>query len=178
MKISLISSLILAALFFSACQEKPSHDRSSNRVENDNTQRGSNQENVQSQQIDPSAVQQNATAQGEAATEVEPGNAEFSFEKDAHDFGRVVEGEKVTYQFKFTNTGSEPLIISDASAGCGCTVPDYSRAPVRPGETGFLEVSYNSHNRPHGQFNQTVTITANTTPNTTRLRVSGNVVER
>ena len=80
-------------------------------------------------------------------------------------------GKKI---FKFTNTGSEPLIIEDAKGSCGCTVPVYPKEPIKPGETGEIEVEY-SPGKQQGAQSKTVTITANTDPITTTLNISANV---
>lgn len=100
----------------------------------------------------------------------------ISFTKTNHDFGTLKEGIRVNEKFKFTNTGSEPLIITNAKGSCGCTVPDYPRNPIPPGGTGEIVVEYNSTNR-SGNVTNTVTITANTQPAETTLRISANVVK-
>jgi hypothetical protein len=107
------------------------------------------------------------------------GNAEdapvMTFEKDVHDFGKIIQGEKVSYQFKFTNTGSSDLLITDAKGSCGCTVPEYPKSPVKPGGTGVIDVVFDSTGKT-GQQNKKVTITANTVPSTVTLAING-VVE-
>lgn len=97
-----------------------------------------------------------------------------SFAEMEHDFGTIEQNTTNPKTFTFTNTGSEPLVISDAKGSCGCTVPDYPRQPIQPGETGEIKVVYS----PGTQVNQqtkTVTITANTEPATTVLRIKANV---
>ncbi len=69
----------------------------------------------------------------------------------AYDFGSVTDGKKVEYNYRFRNTGNKPLIIASAMASCGCTVPEKPEEPVKPGETGFLKVVFNSSGRV-GQF--------------------------
>lgn len=91
-----------------------------------------------------------------------------------YDFGTVTEGEVVTQTFKFTNTGSEPLIISDAKGSCGCTVPSKPTAPIAPGEEGEVTVQFNSKNK-KGPRNQKVTITANTDPAQSFIYLTGTV---
>ncbi|MCT4665025.1 MAG: DUF1573 domain-containing protein [Flavobacteriales bacterium] len=102
------------------------------------------------------------------------GNAKFEFENTVWNFGDITQGESVSHVFKFKNTGTEPLIISNAKGSCGCTVPTYTRTPIAPGESGELNVTFNSRGKLNKQM-KTVTITANTTPNITRLRVEGNI---
>ena len=94
-------------------------------------------------------------------------NAEF-------DFGNVKEGEKVEHTFKFKNTGKEPLVISNAKGGCGCTVPSWPREPIAPGKSSEIKVVFNSQGKA-GKRNQAVTITANTEPATTTIRLVGEV---
>ncbi len=78
----------------------------------------------------------------------------ISFQETKHDFGTITEGEVVTHAYKFTNSGTHPLIITDAVASCGCTVPSYPKEPVPPGGTGEIVVSFNSKGRPgHQQKN-------------------------
>ncbi|OAV45492.1 DUF1573 domain-containing protein [Lewinella sp. 4G2] len=90
------------------------------------------------------------------------------------DFGTVTEGEIVTHTFPFKNTGSEPLIVSDAKGSCGCTVPSKPTAPIAPGETGEITVQFNSKNK-QGPRNQKVTVTANTNPAQTFIYLTGTV---
>ena len=95
-------------------------------------------------------------------------------EGGTYDFGTVTEGEIVTQTFNFKNTGSEPLIISDAKGSCGCTVPSKPTAPIAPGEDGEITVQFNSKNK-QGQRNQKVTITANTNPAQSFIYLTGTV---
>jgi archaellum component FlaG (FlaF/FlaG flagellin family) len=86
--------------------------------------------------------------------------AEMTFEKETHDFGTIEYASNGTYEFKFKNTGSEPLIITDAKGSCGCTVPTYPKnVPIKPGETQVIKVTYDTK-RPGG-FTKTVTINSN-----------------
>ena len=97
-----------------------------------------------------------------------------NFSKSEHDFGKVISTSENTYRFAFTNTGTEPLIIENAAGSCGCTVPEYPKAPIPPGGTGEIKVVY----KPNGQSGaqqKTVTVTANTEPNQTVLRIKADV---
>ncbi|MEM8938545.1 MAG: DUF1573 domain-containing protein [Bacteroidota bacterium] len=100
----------------------------------------------------------------------------FKFEEDLHDFGTIKDGDVVEHIFKFTNTGEAPLIISDAKATCGCTIPEKPTEPIPVGGEGEIKVRFNSKNKP-GIQNKTVTLTANTWPATHRLRIKANVVK-
>jgi len=99
-------------------------------------------------------------------------SAEFA--EMSYDFGTIQQDSKNTKIFKFTNTGSEPLIIEDAKGSCGCTVPNYPKEPIKPGETGEIEIIY-SPGKQQGAQAKTITITANTNPITTTLNISANV---
>jgi hypothetical protein len=104
------------------------------------------------------------------------GVPQITFKNSEHDFGRVIEGEKITYAFKFTNTGSGNLVITNVSSSCGCTVPEYTNDPVQPGENGNIKVTFDSQNR-KGFQNKTVTVVSNTQPNTKVLRIKAQVIE-
>jgi hypothetical protein len=98
----------------------------------------------------------------------------FQFKEEIHNFGRVIEGEKVNYSFRFKNVGKSDLLISSASASCGCTVPEYPRKPIRTGEDDIIKVSFNTEGR-SGMQSKTVTILANTQPNTKVLTIKAEV---
>ena len=86
-----------------------------------------------------------------------------------HDFGTIKEGEKVTHVYKFKNTGAVPLIIEGVRPSCGCTAPNWTKEPIPVGGTGEVEVVFDSKGKPNAQ-NKTVTVTANTWPQSTVLR--------
>lgn len=88
-------------------------------------------------------------------------NPVMKFDKTEHDFGTIDEGDVVETVFKFTNTGKKELIISKAKASCGCTIPEWPKEPVLPGETGEIKVKFNSYRKPNKQ-NKVVTLTTNT----------------
>jgi hypothetical protein len=98
----------------------------------------------------------------------------IEFEKVEHDFGSVAEGKKVSYTYKFKNTGQAPLIIQGAQPSCGCTAPDWSRNPIPVGGTGFVTAEFDTKGKP-GANTKTITVTANTWPKTTTLRFKANV---
>ena len=121
----------------------------------------------------PSDIVNNPKSAGE---EDRKGVPSISFENNVHDFGRVIEGEKITYAFKFTNPGDGNLVITNVSSSCGCTVPEFTKDPVKPGEKGNIKVTFDSKNR-RGFQNKTVTVVSNTQPNTTVLRIKAQVIE-
>ena len=96
----------------------------------------------------------------------------MSFDELEYDYGTVTAGEKVQYAYKFKNTGSEPLIISNAKGSCGCTVPDWPREPIAPGASSEVLVQFDSSNK-SGNQSKRVTITANTNPAQTFLTIKG-----
>ena len=88
----------------------------------------------------------------------------------SHDFGTITEGEKVEHTFKFTNTGDADLVISSASASCGCTIPSPPKEPIAPGEDGVIKVEFNSAGKSDMQTKD-ITILANTNPVKTTLQI-------
>ena len=102
---------------------------------------------------------------------------QFEFPEMEYDFGNINEGQVVEHLFKFTNNGQAPLVISNITASCGCTSPDWSKAPVKPGEEGFVKVVFNSSSKSGAQA-PTVSIQANTNPTVTRLRLKGTVTPK
>ncbi|MEP6616598.1 MAG: DUF1573 domain-containing protein [Ginsengibacter sp.] len=93
----------------------------------------------------------------------------------AYNFGKVTDGEKVEYNYRFINSGTKPLIISDARASCGCTVPEKPDAPIPPGQTGYLKVVFNSKGRV-GDVHKEITVTSNAYPAFPALQLKGEVV--
>ncbi|MBK8682706.1 MAG: DUF1573 domain-containing protein [Chitinophagales bacterium] len=132
-----------------------------------------NEKNAQDDDLlDTDLIQNSNSAEGTVNADKAP---VMLFERDIHDFGEIIQGEIATTEFKFSNTGKSDLIIASARASCGCTVPEYPKEPIKPGESGVIKVSYNSEGRKDA-FNKTVTITANTIPNENRIKVKGIVV--
>jgi len=99
----------------------------------------------------------------------------IQFAKESHDFGSIKDGDIVETKFSFKNVGDAPLIISNATATCGCTVPEYPKEPIPVGQSGEILVRFNSRNKP-GNQSKTVTITANTYPSVNRVSIRANVL--
>ena len=99
----------------------------------------------------------------------------IKFEKETHDFGLILQGERVSYTFKFKNIGNKNLIVNDASASCGCTVPKFSRKPIAPGDSGEIEVIFDS-NRRSGKQLKSVTVWTNCQPNQIKLQIKSEIV--
>lgn len=100
----------------------------------------------------------------------------IQFTEEIHDFGTVKQDSENQHIFKFKNTGNEPLIISNARGSCGCTVPRYPKDPIPPGGTGEIEVTYKP-GKQKGNQTKTVTVTANTEPSNTVVKITANVEE-
>ena len=92
-----------------------------------------------------------------------------------HDFGIIIQGEKVSHTFKYKNAGKGDLIISHAKASCGCTIPKYSKEPLKSKEEGIIEVIFDSVGR-NGKFSKTVTIRSNSQPNMLKLHITGEII--
>lgn len=160
-------SFAAMALILSACNENKTETNATTGAENSannsaatntpNTSVINNTNTASTQQVDPSKL------------------AAMTFEKYEHNFGKVKEGDKVSYTFKFKNTGANDLIISDARGSCGCTVPQWPKEPVKPGAEGEIKVEYDSKGK-NGVQNKTVSITANTNPSITTLNITTEVI--
>ena len=104
--------------------------------------------------------------------------AEIKFDKLTHDFGTFSEKNPVvTCVFTYTNVGEEPLIINQAIASCGCTVPEYTKTPVKPGEKGEIKVTYNCTGKFPGYFKKSITVRTNGAVEMTRLYIEGDMTE-
>lgn len=99
----------------------------------------------------------------------------IEFEKDIHDFGKVIQGEKVSIGFKFKNTGSADLLIAQANTSCGCTVPTFPKTPIKPGNEGTITVMFDSAGR-KGVQNKTITVVTNCQPSGTVVRIKAMVI--
>jgi Protein of unknown function (DUF1573) len=93
------------------------------------------------------------------------------------DFGKVTDGEIVTYNYRFVNTGKKPLVITNAGASCGCTVPEKPEHPIEPGDTGFIKVKFDSNKRV-GVAHKTVTVSSNAEPAFPELLLKGEVLAK
>lgn len=115
---------------------------------------------------------------GKATSTKEIGSAgkpQIKFDTDMHDFGEVVEGEKVSYTFKFTNTGKGPLVITGIASSCGCTVGEYTKDTIKPGAQGDVIVSFDSWKNA-GFQQKSVTVNSNTNPSFQMLRIKAMVL--
>jgi hypothetical protein len=147
-KAFVITSFILSIVFLVSCSSNENSSLSGDIVNNPNT------------------------ANGKSDRSVLPA---FTFTEEVHDFGKIIEGESVSYDFKFKNSGKSDLLISDVSTSCGCTVPTFTKEPIRPGQSGVIKVTFSSAGK-RGFQSKTIVIVANTQPNTTQLRIKALVV--
>lgn len=109
--------------------------------------------------------------------EIKKGSPEISFTKNEYNFGTVKEGEIVETSFVLTNTGKSDLVITDAKASCGCTVPQWPRNAVKPGENALVTVKFNTTGKPNKQV-KTVTLYTNTVKGRETLKLTGQVIPK
>jgi len=100
----------------------------------------------------------------------------FKESNNTFDFGSVKEGPDAVHVFEFTNTGDQPILIQTAESSCGCTTPDWPKAPILPGKTGKITVKYNTANRV-GPINKSIYIKSNASRVPVELKITGNVVK-
>lgn len=132
---------------------------------------GNDSGNESTNEVTTDLVKNPVTASGEKTKSNLP---VMEFEQTSHDFGMIVQGEKVSHTFKFTNTGGSNLVISQASSTCGCTVPNFSKRPIKPGAKGTIEVVFNSAGR-SGSNTKSVRILSNAQPNSVELEITAEI---
>jgi hypothetical protein len=115
-------------------------------------------------------------AQDAAQQPANPNAAEITFSKTVHDYGNITQGSDGACEFKFTNTGKEPLILSKPQSSCGCTVPTWPQEPILPGKSDVIKVTYNTNNI--GPINKTVTVSSNAKTARIILQIKGTVVAK
>lgn len=132
------------------------------------------QNNAQQNTKEAGAAPVAASTTAAANVPASPDAPVMTFEKESYDFGKIKQGEKVLYDFKFKNTGRTPLIVSNATATCGCTIPEPPKDPIKPGGEGVIKVVFNSANK-RGMQDKVVTITSNGNPGTNEVHLTGEV---
>lgn len=145
--------LSLSVLSLSACQNKSSE---------------------QSQSTDVASEQVNNPATADNPNAVVSEYAVMSFKTKDHDFGDIIENQKVETTYEFVNTGKVDLLINDCKAACGCTVPDWPKTPIKPGGAGVIKVVFDSAGK-SGMNTKIVTVVANIQEGTTELKFTANV---
>ncbi|WP_419803035.1 DUF1573 domain-containing protein [Mucilaginibacter sp.] len=126
------------------------------------------------------ACNQNANTTSAVATTEKATTANIpvmKFDKEVYDFGKIKAGDKVSYDYAFVNTGKSPLIVTDAVASCGCTIPTKPDKPINPGEKSMIKVVFNSAGK-SGLIDKQITITANTVPAQTMVHLVGEVITK
>ncbi|MVN22729.1 DUF1573 domain-containing protein [Mucilaginibacter arboris] len=118
--------------------------------------------------------QQNNTGKTTEANAATGNGAVLKFDKEIYDFGKIKAGDKVSYSYSFVNAGKSPLIITDAVASCGCTIPSWPKKPINPGAKEAIKVIFNSEGK-SGLIDKQITITANTVPAQTLVHLIGEV---
>lgn len=117
---------------------------------------GQKHDNSEDSQLPTGLVTNPGSATGQGINSM----AIITFSKEEHDFGTIKEGEKVFWNFRFTNTGNIPLIINRVKTDCGCTAPDYPKTPIAPGEEGAIKVTFDSKGRSGKQIKR-ITVLSN-----------------
>jgi hypothetical protein len=102
-----------------------------------------------------------------------PNAPEITFTEVSHDFATLQKGDECSYEFKFKNTGKEPLILANCQASCGCTTPSCPKEPIAPGASGVIKVKYDSNRV--GVFSKTVTVTSNAKNSPITLSIKGKI---
>ena len=110
-------------------------------------------------------------------SEIKKGAASISFDKKEYDFGTVNEGDVVETSYLVTNSGKTDLVITNAQASCGCTVPVWPKNPIKPGATGEVKVKFNTSGKPNRQ-QKTITLTTNTESGREVLTLKGSVTPK
>lgn len=107
---------------------------------------------------------------------INPNAPKILFTEELYDFGEIPEGPQVTHEFKFKNTGKEPLVLSQVKASCGCTTPSWPKEPVLPGKESAILVTYNTQGRV-GNFSKAITITSNSDSPSRVINIKGVVLK-
>lgn len=121
--------------------------------------------------ISTNDVNNTASVDGSGKTDL----PDIKFEEEEHDFGRITQGEKVSFAFKFKNTGSRNLIITSAAGSCGCTVPEWPKEPILPGKEGKVNVIFSSEGK-SGIQEKSITIVTNCEPSTKVVKIKTEII--
>lgn len=155
-----ISFCVLAFLFLASCNTKSGSKENSNSTTENSTE-------ISNEQINNPATASNPTA---TPTEF----AIMSFKNTEHNFGDILENQKVETTYEFTNTGKVDLLINDCRASCGCTVPNWPKTPIKPGASGVIKVVFDSAGK-SGENNKIVTVLANIKEGSIELKFKASV---
>lgn len=167
MKKYILPILTIAILGFSSCNEDTTSeavDVATEKVENTATEVKNTVTEIK--KVGTEVIENTAAAVGATTT--------MSVDRMVHDFGEISDQAPVSTKFTVTNTGTEPLIITQAKGSCGCTVPTFPQEPLAPGESGTIDVTFNPKGK-NGAQNKTVTLIANTSPANTVINIKSTV---
>jgi hypothetical protein len=109
-------------------------------------------------------------------TQAQTKPAEFKFDKESHNFGKIPANQPASVEFKFTNIGDTPLILSKVETTCGCTVPAYTQTPIKKGESGTIKVTYSAAGATL-PFSKSITVTSNAKTPTKVLYIKGETIK-
>lgn len=122
-------------------------------------------------EIDTSMIENSASADGAKAID----KPEIKFDEDVFDFGKISQGEKVSHAFYFKNIGNKSLVITSASGSCGCTIPEWPKEPIQPGQNAKINVVFNSEGK-SGYQEKTITIVTNCEPATRIIKIKTDII--
>lgn len=121
--------------------------------------------------VNSSLVENSASSNGTQNTD----KPEIKFDEEVFDFGKISQGEKVSHAFYFKNVGSKSLVITSASGSCGCTVPEWPKEPIPPGQNAKINVIFNSEGK-SGYQEKSITIVTNCEPATRIIKIKTDIV--
>ena len=150
-KITILLALVVTASFFTACKDG---GNATTKINKENLQKAASRD-----------------------LEIKKGTASITLDKTVYDFGTVNEGDIVKTSFMVTNSGKTDLVITNAKATCGCTIPVWPKAPIKPGESGEVKVKFNTNGKPNRQ-QKSVTLTTNTESGREILTIKGSVTPK
>lgn len=159
-QVLILATQLMLLVFVAGCDKK---EEKSGNAENQEQKTGNESVGTDSSGQTSDTTKSNASA----------GKTQIKFEEETFDFGKIKQGNMVEHVFKFQNVGTAPLIISDARASCGCTTPDWPKEAIQPGGEGKMTVKYNGSGV--NQIEKSVTVTANTDPEQTVIKIKAYV---
>jgi hypothetical protein len=172
----LIVVVLVAALVFLGLKVNGLQQQLDELKKTDNAQIVITPENPSAKDVSPFEQKNNDPAlQLPADSKPVSASTTIKFEKLSHDFGRIQQGAKASVEFAFINTGTNPLIISNARGSCGCTVPTWPHQPIPPGASGKIFVVFDSYGK-SGEQTKTVTVVANTAPSSSTLTIQATII--
>lgn len=173
--LAVIAIILAIQTFMMSGNDRPSYEAADMPTQNNGMNNQVVDLNAQPQTNTNPSVANPTPTNPTVATDVNKPTTSMEFETYDYDFGTVTKNSSTTKVFRFVNTGTNPLVITNAKGSCGCTVPDWPKEPIMAGGTGEITVTY-SPGEKEGEQNNTVTLTANTNPPSTILRIKADVI--